>query len=209
MLVRVFMHPLGAFSTTSPLIITDPCLPECGLSIDVRAGRWHVLVSRKKTKSFGMKVAMLMLVHDDVVDSIVQLEWDGSAGQVGVEGGLLGAWDAKRYGEEGDEFASRCVKLTRPDEMKVVMDLLPTLPPFPKPTNENDGGEEFRKVFVAREEAKSNAIRMAYDECLGVGVMDFGVVCVPGLGDGVYNVKTKLVDDVVVGVSLNFLSDFD
>ncbi len=224
------LHALGSFhTTTETLLIADPCfdlvtkdgrttresVDRFGARARVRVGTWHAFIGRKKTHVFGVRIAMLMIVHEAAHETRDSLKWFSSGVQVSVEGAQLGIWEWVRYAHsvrmfEGHKaFDAQCAAITRLDEMQVVMGMLHTLPPYPPMIDGKVTDEDaFGRVVAEREAKKHDAIREAYDQFLAAGTMECGVVCVPGLGDGVYNVEFAGAPDIL-GVRIHFLSEND
>jgi len=91
--------------------------------VDVKPGIYAAFIAKKDEKEFGARVAAVMAIHTDHLDSIKET-WEPYGCSVGVDSGQCGIFDDTIYpvdvesnGEYGDEntFYGECCKLTLGD----------------------------------------------------------------------------------------------
>ena len=115
---------VGYIDLSGKAVVSDPCYDRnvwCMLTgIDVKPGQYATYIVKKDEKKFGIRVAAIMAVHTDYVDSI-KTDWEPYDGCVGVDSGQCGIFDDTLYpvdeksgGEYDDEhsFYGECCKLT-------------------------------------------------------------------------------------------------
>jgi hypothetical protein len=92
--------------------------------VAVKPGRYVIYIAMKNEKEFGMRVAVLVAVHEDYIASM-NMDWEPYDGCVGVDSGQCGIFDDTVYptdeksgGEYDDEnsFYGECCKLTLGDD---------------------------------------------------------------------------------------------
>lgn len=112
--------------------VTDPCYGRdvwCMTQLDnVKPGLWSVEVCIDKIDSWGKRVYILELFHDNVAkDDLEEMEWTGRA-ELGVDSGQMSVFDdvfyRRKNGSEEefeadsalrDSFYTQCCDLTRKD----------------------------------------------------------------------------------------------
>lgn len=103
-MTKTTILPAGSFEVSSGTIrATDPCYtPDtwCAGSFPAKNGKWSAWLFLSDEDDWGVRVAMLMIVHDDHQMQFTGL--DEVAGSFGVDSGQFGFFDHQLYEERHD-----------------------------------------------------------------------------------------------------------
>ena len=123
----------GSIELSGKVIISDPCYDRSvwcmATDVAVKPGKYVIYIAMKDEKEFGMRVAALMAVHTDHIQSIKK-DWEPYGCCVGVDSGQCGIFDDTVYpadeksgGEYDDEnsFYGECCKLTLGDDQSGIL----------------------------------------------------------------------------------------
>ena len=123
----------GSIELSGKVVVSDPCYARSvwcmSTGIDVKPGEYATYIFKKDEKKFGIRVAGIMAVHTDYIDSIKET-WE-PYDSVGVDSGQCGIFDDTVYpsdeksgGEYDDEnsFYGECCKLTLSDDQGGILE---------------------------------------------------------------------------------------
>ena len=125
--MKTSISSAGYIELSGKVVVSDPCYDRgvwcMATDIAVKPGKYATYIAKKNEKRFGIRVAVVMAVHLDYVNSIKN-EWEPYGVCVGVDSGQCGIFDDTVYpatkesgGEYDDEnsFYGECCKLTLSD----------------------------------------------------------------------------------------------
>ena len=189
---------LGTFKVESgKLIVSDPCYEVgtwCQSGVDkARNGTWHAFVKLTNEGEWGVRVAALYavnalyatgtpLAHEGDrprLHALEQLDWELAPGEIGVDSGQAGIFDAEHY---------------RKDEDVKDYTFLET--------------DEDKRICTEEVWYSMNCDATLKDD-RGGRVIPFGVVSRSGYGDGGYSLTTVTEKGKVVAARITFIGDED
>lgn len=115
---------VGSFEQTSnQMIVSDPCY-ERGLkytaTADVQPGTWHAFVVRRDCGGFGIRNAVLFVVHEDSMDEQKDPYTYNCLlhNDIGVDSGQAGMYDAEFY--RNDRVITNLHKYWRGNDLEIL-----------------------------------------------------------------------------------------
>jgi len=115
---------LGTVEFSGRVVVSDPCYDRTTWCMQpdfpVRPGRYQVFVTISDEGEMGLRVASLMVCHEDYVDETLALEWQVAVTDIGVDSGQCGFFDDSVYPQSKDHpdckpFYDECCEITLDD----------------------------------------------------------------------------------------------
>jgi len=115
---------LGTVEFSGRVVVSDPCYDRTTWCMQpdfpVRRGRYQVFATISDEGEMGLRVASLMVCHEDFVDEALALEWQVAVTDIGVDSGQCGFFDDSVYPQSKDHHESKpfydeCCEITLAD----------------------------------------------------------------------------------------------
>lgn len=114
------VEKLGMVELSGKVVVSDPCYDRdvwCMITnLSVKPGRYKVSVIRSDEKEWGVRIASIVMFHEDYVDAKLG-KWKSIEGTVGVDSGQCGIYDDAVYPQAKDHsdnepFYDECCNIT-------------------------------------------------------------------------------------------------
>jgi hypothetical protein len=127
------INELGTVELSGTVVVSDPCYDRTvwcmKQDVKILPGKYRVFVSRQDKGDFGIRVACLMIVHEDY-DAAKIRNWEDYKGSIGVDSGQCGIFDDAIYPQKNDHpdcehckpFYDECCKLTLSNEQAGILE---------------------------------------------------------------------------------------
>jgi len=111
---------LGFIELSEKVVVSDPCYDRdtwCMVTdLAVKPGRYKASVISSDEGEWGVRISLLMLVHEDHIDSQLS-KWEPVKGSVGVDSGQCGIFDDTIFPQAKDHtdhepFYDECCDIT-------------------------------------------------------------------------------------------------
>jgi hypothetical protein len=120
---------LGWVDLSEKVVVSDPCYDRdvwcMQTGVPVKPGRYKVFILLSNEKDWGVRVANLVLVHEDHQGS-PQKDWESVGSCIGVDSGQCGVFDDAVYPQSKDHpnfepFYEECCNLTLSKDMAGIL----------------------------------------------------------------------------------------
>ena len=102
--MKTFIINAGCIELSGKVIVSDPCYDRTvwcmAADVAVKSGKYAVYIAKKDEKEFGTRVAAIMAVHEEYIESIKE-SWEPYDCCIGVDSGQCGIFD-----DAGNSYSS-------------------------------------------------------------------------------------------------------
>ena len=122
--MKTTIDELGPIELSGTVVVSDPCYDRdvwcMKPGVKVKPGKYRVFVSRQNEGRFGIRIACIMVVHEDYEAADIK-KWDVCSGSIGVDSGQCGIFDDTIYPmmqdhQDFEPFYGECCALTLSEE---------------------------------------------------------------------------------------------
>lgn len=175
----------------SNVVVSDPCYEMGTWCMDVLdnvlPGKYHSFVDRIDMGDWGHRNSMLLVVHEDYVNS--KLKWVEHSRNIGVDSGQAGIFSLESY---RNDSLSETIGSGDGDISFFEKEPWASMGP------DKETGDVWYRLMCSRTLSEK-----------GSGAYDSGIVCSSGIGDGMYPLYIAIKKRKIVALCVDFLVSDD